>query len=205
MRNAWTNVLIGFVSVFAFAACDIDTAQSVVLSGNWQGDFGMFYTYRVGGRTYRFDSYDTELVFYPKYDYATYGYGKEIDYYEYGPYEYQVYYFNWEIVDGIVYLDYPSDHNLSTAISDYQMTNCSFSGYFGDSDSRFNLTKVYDYYEWTPCVNVNTSYYYCDRYDWYNTWYYSYWTKSDNGSAPEAIDLSDGAIVERGNRFNEAN
>jgi len=198
MRNTWTNILIGLASVFAFASCDLDTTQSMVLSGNWEGDFGMYYTYKIGGKYYTFNSYDSEIVFYPDYDYATYGYGKEIDYYDYGPYEYQIYYFNWEIVDGVVYLDYPYDNDLSTSIYDYSMTNYSFSGYFGDSDSRFNLRKVYDYYDWTPSVGINSSY----SYGYRDNWYFSFSTKAGE-NLDMTLDATDGEIVSRGNRFTD--
>ena len=81
---------------------DMDVKQSIKFAGQWTGDFGMYYTYRQNGRLYTFDSYDTDIVFYPEYDGATYGYGKQVDYYERGPYEYIYNRFDWEIRNGII-------------------------------------------------------------------------------------------------------
>ena len=61
----------------------------------------MYYEYEYRGHIYTFDSYDTDIVFYPEYDYATYGYGYQVDWYEEGPYERMSFKFNWEIRDGV--------------------------------------------------------------------------------------------------------
>ena len=66
----------------------MDVKQSIKFAGQWTGDFGMYYTYRYRGQYLTFDSYDTDIVFYPEFDGATYGYGKQVDYYEHGPYSY---------------------------------------------------------------------------------------------------------------------
>lgn len=131
-----------------------DKAQSMAFSGEWTGDFGMYYNYRYAGRTYTFWADYTNIVFYPRYAGATYGTGKQVDYYYDGPYAYEYHSFNWEIRAGIVYLDYPSDRSLNTSIYDYRMTNSSFYGYFGDSNESFSLRKIADYYDWTPYVNT---------------------------------------------------
>ena len=94
------------------AACDNDVMQSRVLSGKWQGDWGMYYQYEYRGRVYTFNCYDTRIEFFPDYDFATSGYGRQIDYYDVGPYEYQYYYFHWSIRNGIVSLIYPYDPTL---------------------------------------------------------------------------------------------
>jgi len=193
------------IAAAALSACDEDVNKSMVLSGQWEGDFGMYYDYTYNGETIRFDCYDTRLVFYPDYDYATHGYGKEVDYYDYGPYEYQYYYFNWEIRDGIVYLDYPYDRNLSTQIYDYRMNDFRFTGHFGNSDSKFRLNKIADYYCWDP-------YYDYYMYGWRNNWYYSwynhyYYTRSADNYVQKEITDADNSVpqeymITRGNRFN---
>ena len=107
-------------------SCDYieDTRQSMVLSGEWKGDFGMYYEYVDGyGQCYTFDSYDTRITFIPAYSYAHHGTGTQVDYYDYGPYEYQYYSFRWSVSDGIITLVYDYDHQLDTRIGDYHMTN----------------------------------------------------------------------------------
>ena len=145
---------------------DMDVHQSIKFAGQWTGDFGMYYTYRQNGRLYTFDSYDTDIIFYPEYDGATYGYGKQVDYYERGPYEYIYNRFDWEIHNGIIYLEYYSDASLDCAIYDYVMTDDYFRGRFGSSNDKFCLSKIADYYDWTA---------YIDYYNYYPNggWYWS--------------------------------
>ena len=164
----------------------------MVLSGEWRGDFGMFYTYVDRGRTYTFDSYDTYIRFIPAYSYARYGTGTQVDYYEYGPYEYQYYSFRWEVSNGNIYLTYDYDHELDTRISDYAMTNDYFSGRFAGTNTTFRLYKMADYYSWSPYTN---SYGYGSRDSWSS--YYPYYAPAtrSGGSAD-----STGCVVSRGRR-----
>ena len=137
-------------------SCDYieDTRQSMVLSGEWKGDFGMYYEYVDGyGQCYTFDSYDTRITFIPAYSYAHHGTGTQVDYYDYGPYEYQYYSFRWSISDGIITLVYDYDHQLDTRIGDYHMTNDYLTGIFSASGISFRLRKIADFYDWTPYVN----------------------------------------------------
>lgn len=191
-------MLIAITTCMALSSCNAywydyndDYDQSKALSGQWQGDFGMNYTYRYGGRTYTFDSYDTDVVFYPDHNGATYGWGKQVDWYEYGPYEYIYNRFNWEIVDGIVYLRYPNDPRMNTNIYDYHMTNDRFTGYFDDSYEQFCLYKIRDYYNWTPYVNTSG---YGSRYDWYDG-YYRYYAKKHTTAAPADTASADTILL----------
>lgn len=134
-----------------------------------EGDFGMHYEYEYYGRVYRFDSYDTRIVFYSDHDYATYGYGKQVDYYEYGPYAYQHYRFRWHISNVDLILEYPYDPSLNTVIHDYHMYSNRFYGYFGTSNTKFYLYKATDYYDWG---NYNGDYYYDPRDNWYDNYPY---------------------------------
>lgn len=143
---------------------DMDVHQSIKFAGQWTGDFGMYYTYRMGGRLYTFDSYDTDIVFYPEYDGATWGYGKQVDYYEHGPYTHIYNRFDWEIRSGVIYLQYYSDPSLDCAIYDYSMTHDRFQGRFGNSNDRFYLTKIADYYDWSIYRDY---YYYYPNGGWY--------------------------------------
>ena len=66
------------ISVVMLSSCEYieDGRKSMVLSGEWRGDFGMFYVYRDGrGMEYTFDSYDTRITFIPAYEQAHYGRG----------------------------------------------------------------------------------------------------------------------------------
>ncbi|MEE0985708.1 MAG: hypothetical protein UH687_08805 [Bacteroidaceae bacterium] len=168
------RMLIMLAAILCLSSCnlvwnvedDMDVHQSIKFAGQWTGDFGMYYTYRQNGRLYTFDSYDTDIIFYPEYDGATYGYGKQVDYYERGPYEYIYNRFDWEIRNGIIYLEYYSDASLDCAIYDYVMTADNFRGRFGSSNDKFCLSKIADYYDWTA---------YMDYYNYYPNggWYWS--------------------------------
>lgn len=83
------NLLVIMLLACAFTSCerDEDTDRSMCLSGQWRGDWGMYYVYNYRGHDYQFDSYDTDIVFYPDYNYATHGYGYQVNWYEFGPYE----------------------------------------------------------------------------------------------------------------------
>ena len=183
-RNLLKNICIMMVAMLGMSSCgmvigweeDMDVKQSIKFAGQWTGDFGMYYTYRHHGRLYTFDSYDTDIVFYPEHDGATWGYGKQVDYYERGPYSHIYNRFNWEIRNGIVYLQYHSDPSLDCAIYDYRMTSDRFQGRFGSSNDRFYLTKIADYYDWT--VYMDYYYYYPN-----NNWYWSPRYAMENGLA----------------------
>lgn len=192
--------IILMMSAFAFTSCvDMeDTSQSMVLSGEWRGDFGMYYTYVDGrGRHYTFDSYDTRLTFIPAYSQAQHGRGTQVDYYEYGPYVYQYYKFSWSVNNGNIYLTYDYDHELDTRISNYRMTNDYFSGTFASSGTSFRLYKIADYYNWTPYVNI---YGYGPRNDWYGDYpYYAPYSRS-NGEEPQDSTSATGYVLSRGRK-----
>ncbi len=199
--NLLNMLLTAIIGVAMFTSCeDSDTMQSMALSGQWRGDFGMFYEYEYHGRYYTFDADYTDIVFYPDYDYASHGWGKQVDYYYDGPYEYQYYRFYWTIDQGIVYLRYPSDPTLSAVISEYRMNNDRFSGWFEGSTASFSLYKIADYYDWTPYVDVY-------GYGLNNGWHPAYYVDSraaETDSLTVPFDASEGRVVRRGNRFTMA-
>ena len=204
MKRIYTYTMMVLLTAMSatFTSCETtDTDMAMALSGQWQGDFGMYYNYEDRGRVYTFDSYDTDIVFYPEYRYARYGWGKQVDYYEYGPYEYQYYKFYWEIVDGEIFLTYPYAPELNTSVMDYHLTNSYFSGWFTNADTRFVLHKLVDFYDWGPYTN---DYSYGARggwYDYYDDPYYYAPTRSDGET--ETVSTSEGKIVKRGNRYSE--
>ena len=167
-----------------------DGQKAMVLSGEWRGDFGMYYDYEDRyGHVYTFDSYDTYITFIPDYDHAHHGRGMQVDYYANGPYEYMYYHFSWSVEGSIIYLWYDENPDLDTRISDYHMTNDYLTGVFPYSGTKFRLYKLTDYYDWTPYVNT---YGYYSRKNW-------------SVSRAEGEELSDstaaaGQIVSRGRR-----
>ena len=124
-------------------------------------------------------------------------YTAEVDYYEYGPYEYQYYKFSWSVNNGNIYLTYDYDHELDTRISNYRMTNDFFSGTFASSGTSFRLCKIADYYNWTPYVNI---YGYDSRDDWYDNYpHYAPYSRS-NGEESQDSTNATGYILSRGRK-----
>lgn len=205
MRNTKTRrpltLLCALLALWGLAACDDDLDQAMALSGEWKGDFGMYYDYAERGRVYRFEASCTRLTFLPRYDYATSGTGRQMDYYDYGPYSYQYYSFTWRVSDGVVYLYYDYDPQLNAAISDYRMTNDVFSGHIGQGGEPFQLYKTRDYYDWTPYVNYD--YRYGPRNDWqrhYPGYLYAPAThSSDSGERRDTAGA--GRVLRRGSRL----
>ena len=104
-------------SMMMTACVDEDVERSINLTGSWKGDLNMYYGIEDHrGNYFEFDAEYSDIVFYPDYDFATHGYGKQVDWYLEGPYEKQYYRFYWEILDGVLYLDYPHDPELDTAV-----------------------------------------------------------------------------------------
>lgn len=195
MKKSLYSLLLLLCS-FGFVSCDEDTRQSMVLSGEWYGDFGMYYTYR--GVTY--DSYDTKIQLLPDYTYATHGYGTQVDFYPYGPYDYIYHQIRWSIVNGVITIHYRWEEEWDTQIFNYSLTNNYFSGRFGDSPERFRLQKLVDYYDWTP--------YYVDYYGWgyRNGWSggYPWYAPGKDGAGKEGkttIEMPQPSEVHFGNRF----
>lgn len=197
------------ITITMFTSCDlyferdivrggtisIDSEQSYAFAGQWNGNWGMYYNYVWNGNVYQFNSYDTDIVFYPKYNGATYGWGRQVDWYDRGPYEGIQHEFNWEIRRGIVYLNYLSDASLDCWIRDYSMTYDYFKGYFGDTNSYFNLRKISDYYNWGV---YTTSY--CVIGEIYD-WRFGY-SKTRSGDASAASSDSNAYIVGKSDQPN---
>ncbi len=186
------SVLMLTMSALTLTSCDDDVERAMTLSGECTGDFGMYYEVQDPyGRWYAFDAARTDLVFYPQYEYATYGEGKQVDSYNYGPYRRQYYYFRWEVHNGTIYIEYPCDPNLNVAIRDYRMTSSTFKGWIGDT--RFTLYKISGPYDWGG-YSGDHAYWEYDDYYWYG--------KPRDGESMESFDGSK-LNIRRGNRFNE--
>lgn len=182
-------------SVFAcctFTSCewDEDEYKSSIITGEWEGDFGMFYEWecRRCHDVHVYYADETRVRFFPDHDGATHGYGYQTDYYSEGPYGHQNYSFDWVLEDGILSIYYPYDHNLDVDIYKYHMTRDTFTGRFGHDGETFCLYKVVDYYDWSPFYDDDCYYYYDERYNWHLR----------NNKSLEVGDEEQGSIVKRG-------
>lgn len=181
--------IVGLCMILAgsavFTSCDDDTNDAINLSGEWEGNMGMFMDY--GG--YRYDAYNTWIAFHPDYDMATHGYGEEIDYFPSTcPYYCQNLYFEWRIRDQVLYLTYPYNHDLDIAIYDYHFRKSRSVLEFTINDEYFcRLNKLVDYqdnwYWWDHDDNLmrnNNEYYH------YMNWADHHLTKSRDGVSEDA-------------------
>lgn len=183
-----------------FTSCyDEDVETSITLSGDWCGYFGMYYVYvdRHGHET-PYDSYKTDISFYPDYDYATHGYGYEVDYYGVdSPYRKIYHSFDWDIRNGNIYLTYNDEREYDTVIRDYRMDEYLFTGYFDKGTTRFRLEKYGYYYDWNP---------YWDEWG-YDGWHYygsTINTRADGETSEAGAEPEGGTILRFGNRFEDA-
>lgn len=195
---------VALAATFAFSSCNSDDENEArVLSGDWEGDWGMWYEDEDG---YIFDADYTYIRLEPAHNNATHGIGYQEDYYSWDTsgrvrsyYRYLWYKFDWEIRDGILYLSYYDDLNLDTFIRDYRLDNTYFSGYFGDSNTRFRMSKLTDYYYWTPTMWIESGWYGYDVY--YDNSYYS---KQFEGTAKSKSIKKAPVIVKQGRNRSHA-
>jgi len=169
----------------ALTSCDEDVEISYDLSGEWQGNLGMYYSDGV----YEYDAIYSNIRFIPEYEYATHGVGEEIDYFDRScPIGYQSFYFTWNVSHERIYLHFPHDHSLDCEIYDFAINNNYFHGYFGSSNNYFQLAKLVDYYDW---YRYNNGYYYDGYYGYGYTWgdyygdYYYYYGKERKAPAQQ--------------------
>lgn len=184
--------LAAMAAMAAFTSCerDPDVDRSMIIAGDWTGDFGMYY---YDGR-YEIDADYTDLTFIPAYEYATHGTGIQVDHYHYpAPYAYIYYRFNWRIYHGMLRLTYPYDHSLDVDIYEYDMTSRYFTGRVGNTG--FKLYKINDYYDWGPYTH-DYGYGYGD---WYNGGYYGYYANTRSADATDEAEPQ----IKVGNRFKE--
>lgn len=154
------SFLVLLVAAVSVASCDVyiednpydpaypsgrgDRGRANVISGEWQGSFGMFYTATnpYTGAGMQFDAINTYILFQSDYYNARTGTGKQIDFYDYGPLRQRYHHFVWEVRGGVLYLSYPGEPALNVAIYDYVLNDYTFSGRSGDSSFLFNLRKL---------------------------------------------------------------
>ena len=110
------SISLLLAGAMTFTSCDDDVLDAEDLSGEWVGDMGVGID--LGGYTYW--AVSTYMAFYPDYEYATHGYGEEIDYFDnHCPYHHQNYFFHWWIQNRVLYIEYPGNHLLDVALPDY--------------------------------------------------------------------------------------
>lgn len=173
-----------------FTSCtDDDTEKAIYLSGEWQGTWNMYYIYEYpNGYKERYDSYDTDIVFYPDRDYATHGYGYQVDWYREGPFERLSYKFYWDINNGVIHLTYPGYHDYDADIYYYHLDYDYFRGRFSIEGEEFRLRKLVDFYWY--------DYY---PYDYYE-WGWSYYSKTRGNAENDSIStpVADGKVIKIG-------
>ena len=176
-------------------SCDEDDKRSYKLSGDWYGDFGMYY---YTNRGQRFDSYDTEIQFVQTTPWTNHGYGTQVDWYKYGPFEYIYHQFRWKIVDGVLFMNYKWESEWDATIYDYHMSGTTFTGYFGDSNEKFYLKKIYYDCDFSPYYYEDYGWGYYDTYPGYNP--NPYWApgKDRKPQEPMPIDTARVEVVMRG-------
>lgn len=149
-------LLLMVAGMAAFQSCEVyindddypgggsDRQRAYTISGEWQGDFGMYYTavHPYTRQAVTFDAAYSYVLFQSDYVGARQGWGKQIDYYASGPYTYQYYRFLWEVRNGVLYIEYPEDPNLNVAIYDYYLSSNTFTGRIGSSNFRFRLNSL---------------------------------------------------------------
>ena len=145
-KNIWMMGMM-FIAMMGFTSCDdiyywVDDPDAEVgyaISGHWFGDMDMYNAY-TGER-----AEGSEIQFYSGWNYS-HGRGVEIDYYYYAaPVRNE---FEWEVIDGYIYLTFYDEPDLDCVIGDYRLSNDYFTGYIDGYDgysTRFKL-RSYDRY-----------------------------------------------------------
>lgn len=165
-RTILSLLIILLTGTLALSSCDVylpdnpynpyypnngegDRSRAYTISGEWQGNFGMYYLQQnpLTGEYVQFNAATSYVLFQSDYYGARTGWGKQIDYYNYGPIAYRYHRFYWEVRNGVLYLTYPSDHNLDVAIYDYYLSQYRFTGRTGTSGFTFNLRSL-SFNEW---------------------------------------------------------
>lgn len=198
MKKHFVILIAALAMMAGFSSCssDPDEERAIALSGEWEGDWGMWYEDEFG---YTYDAICTYIQLIPDYTYATHGIGYQEDYYDRditgrrrSYFRFIWYKFDWEIRNGIIYLRYYDDHpfnintpTLNTYIRDYRLSNNRFSGYFGRSNSTFYMGKISDFYHWERNF-PNGIYFGYYVYDYYSKPYEGA-TRSNTGEKAPAI------------------
>lgn len=191
------SIMLCMATLFTLVSCDSDSYRSMTLSGAWHGNFGAYYAYQYrNGQVEYFDSYETDIEFIPSYYFASHGYGYEVDWYRYGPYEYQSMRFEWKVVDRNIYLHFPHNEDWDAVIERYSLNSYEFTGYFNGGKERFLLRKLADF-DWDNYYGYE--YGYGPRPD-----FYSPNLSLDSLQGPMAIPEEGGRVIKHGYKLRNA-
>jgi hypothetical protein len=214
-----STLLIGILAMM-FISCDEDVMTAYRLEGDWYGDMGMFYGFTDRyGRYYEVDASQTNIRFY--WDGDAHGHGEQIDFYDWGPYRYQSYYFKWRVVNGVIQMVYPYDsESLDCDIYRWSISydydpythhyTDVFAGYI-NNHTRFLLFKLENFNGWNSYGSNYYGYsYYDDYYDYIDPYYYSKTrgevkdTLANSGQDEAKGEVKEEVkVVKRGSRFIE--
>lgn len=197
-RNILQNALCTMAMLLTLTmltSCNEDDKRSYKLSGDWYGDFGMYY---YTNRGQRFDSYDTEIQFVQSNPWTNHGYGTQVDWYKYGPYEYIYHQFRWEIVNGVLYMYYKWESEWNTKIYDYHMSWTTFTGYFGNSNEKFYLKKIDYECDFAPYYFSDYGWGYYNNYPGYTPYPYRASGKNNRKQKSTPIDTTKVEVVMHG-------
>lgn len=148
MKKLFVTLSTAIMALVSFTSCDSDEMRGYELSGEWQGDFDMYY--EIYCNVHGIDRYyadKTYLEFTPYSNTYSAGTGYQVDFYydTDSPYDEVYHYFKWEIQYGNIYLYYHDESEWNTVLRDYRLTSDNFSGYFGDTNASFSLYKLSGY------------------------------------------------------------
>ncbi len=142
MKTLYKNIsIISLLIMMAmgFNSCTRDEVVGMNINGHWFGDMDMYNAY-TGER-----ARGSEIEFCGAWS-NTRGTGYQIDYYNYArPVRND---FDWEVINGVIYLRFVSDPDLDCTICDYNLGSYYFNGYidnYDGSSTYFNL-RSYNYY-----------------------------------------------------------
>lgn len=167
MKKTFLYALLLLASALQLTSCEIyindneygyeDRRRASTISGQWRGNLNMFYSMEnpYTGQIMEFDASESYIIFYSDHYGASYGTGKQIDHYLRGPLRERYHFFTWEVRNGVLYLDFPGNSDLNTAIHRYVLTDNSFRGEINNRPFQlyklnFNRWDSYigDYYEY---------------------------------------------------------
>lgn len=162
MKKFFFTLSAAIMALLSFTSCDSDEMRGMDLSGEWRGDFDMYYDYycHYHHETERYFADETYIEFMPYSGTYTAGTGRQVDFYDDpdSPYDEVYHYFKWEITNGYIHLYYRDEHEWDTTLRDYHLSSNHFRGYFGNTNNRFDLIKLTDY-RWNTGYESDGYYY----------------------------------------------
>ena len=165
-----TMVLAALMSM-TIVSCDDDDDIAYTLEGTWEGD--MYIQSSYNGHTY--DATYSEICFLKDpYKWSS-GDGYWVDYYSNAPWDYVANHIDWTVRKGVIYVHFVEE-NSDIQIHDYSLSGSYFTGriYMGSKFVDFRLRH-------TSSPNWNE---FGWGYDYWDDYYYDYWSKGDIMKAP---------------------